>query len=73
MYLKRLLSAAVQEKRGHRESRLLENVDKMVLETNEQMLLTDFEAMARQLSDVKKRRKWSLLRFTPQGLAHIVV
>lgn len=57
-------SAALQEKRGHRESRLLENVNKMVLESNKQMLLTDFEAMTQHLSDVKKRRKSSLLRFT---------
>lgn len=50
-------SAAVQEKRGHRESRLLENINKMVLETNKQLQVTDFEAMAQQLTDVKKRRK----------------
>lgn len=50
-------SAAIQEKRGHRESRLLENINKMVLETNEQLQVTDFEVMAQQLTDVKKRRK----------------
>lgn len=41
-----------EEKRGHRESRLLENLKKMVPETNEQMLPTDLEGM---LSDVVKR------------------
>lgn len=64
----KLSSAAVKEKRGHRESRLLENVNKMVQETNEQMQLTNFEAMTQQLSDIKKRCKSSLLRFTPQTL-----
>ncbi|XP_051267068.1 biogenesis of lysosome-related organelles complex 1 subunit 5 [Dicentrarchus labrax] len=44
-----------EEKRGHRESRLLENLNKMVLETNEQMLPTSLEAIAQQLSDVTKR------------------
>lgn len=44
-----------EEKRGHRESRLLENLNKMVLETNEQMLPTDLEAMSQQLSDISKR------------------
>uniref|UniRef100_A0A3Q4API7 Biogenesis of lysosome-related organelles complex 1 subunit 5 n=1 Tax=Mola mola TaxID=94237 RepID=A0A3Q4API7_MOLML len=44
-----------EEKRGHRESRLLESVNKMVVETNEQMQLTDFETMIKQLSEVKKR------------------
>ncbi|XP_042366280.1 biogenesis of lysosome-related organelles complex 1 subunit 5 [Plectropomus leopardus] len=41
-----------EEKRGHRESRLLENLNKMVPEANEQMLPTDLEGM---LSDVVKR------------------
>ncbi|KAM9337685.1 biogenesis of lysosome-related organelles complex 1 subunit 5 [Symphorus nematophorus] len=44
-----------EEKRGHRESRLLENLNKMVLETNEQMLPTNLEGMSQQLSDVSKR------------------
>uniref|UniRef100_A0A3Q3W3X6 Biogenesis of lysosome-related organelles complex 1 subunit 5 n=1 Tax=Mola mola TaxID=94237 RepID=A0A3Q3W3X6_MOLML len=52
-----------EEKRGHRESRLLESVNKMVVETNEQMQLTDFETMIKQLSEVKKRCKSSHLRF----------
>ncbi|KAK5850141.1 hypothetical protein PBY51_014416 [Eleginops maclovinus] len=41
-----------EEKRGHRESRLLENLNKIVTETNEQMLPTDLEGM---LSNVVKR------------------
>ncbi|KAK9527920.1 hypothetical protein VZT92_014436 [Zoarces viviparus] len=41
-----------EEKRGHRESRLLENLNKIVPETNEQMLPTDFVGL---LSDVVKR------------------
>lgn len=41
-----------EEKRGHRESRLLENLNRMVPETNEQMLPTGLEDM---LSDVIKR------------------
>ncbi|XP_074478179.1 biogenesis of lysosome-related organelles complex 1 subunit 5 [Sebastes fasciatus] len=41
-----------EEKRGHRESRLLENLNKMVPETNEQMLPTDLEGM---MSDVVTR------------------
>ncbi|TDG97116.1 hypothetical protein EPR50_G00222990 [Perca flavescens] len=41
-----------EEKRGHRESRLLENLNKMVSETNEQILPTDLEGM---MSDVVKR------------------
>ncbi|KAL7373570.1 hypothetical protein ABVT39_009821 [Epinephelus coioides] len=40
------------EKRGHRESRLLENLNKVVPETNEQMLPADLGSM---LSDVVKR------------------
>ncbi|KAL7373571.1 hypothetical protein ABVT39_009821 [Epinephelus coioides] len=41
-----------EEKRGHRESRLLENLNKVVPETNEQMLPADLGSM---LSDVVKR------------------
>nr|XP_046227434.1 biogenesis of lysosome-related organelles complex 1 subunit 5 [Scatophagus argus] len=44
-----------EEKRGHRESRLLENLNKMVLETNEEMLPINLEALTQQLSDVSKR------------------
>lgn len=44
-----------EEKRGHRESRLLENLNKMVVETNEQMLPANLEGMNQQLSDVIKR------------------
>nr|XP_020470961.1 biogenesis of lysosome-related organelles complex 1 subunit 5 [Monopterus albus] len=44
-----------EEKRGHRESRLLENLNKAVVETNEHMQQTDFESMNQQLSDVIKR------------------
>lgn len=44
-----------EEKRGHRESRLLENLDKMVVETNEEMLPTNLEDITKQLSDVIKR------------------
>lgn len=49
-----------QEKRGHRESRLLENLDKMVLEATEQMQPTTLEGVNQQLSDVIKRCKFSL-------------
>lgn len=44
-----------EEKRGHRESRLLESLNKMVTETNEQMLPTSLEAVSQQLSDITKR------------------
>uniref|UniRef100_UPI0037E8AB0A biogenesis of lysosome-related organelles complex 1 subunit 5 n=1 Tax=Semicossyphus pulcher TaxID=241346 RepID=UPI0037E8AB0A len=44
-----------EEKRGHRESRLLENLNKMVMESNEQMLPTNLESITQQLSDVAKR------------------
>lgn len=44
-----------EEKRSYRESRLLENLNKMVHETNEQMLPADLENMNQQLSDVIKR------------------
>lgn len=50
---------AVKEKRGHRESRLLGNINKMLLETSEQMQLPNIEAMAQQLSEVNKRCKSS--------------
>lgn len=49
--------ADVQEKRGNTESRMLENINKMVLEINEELQLPDFEAMAQQLSEVKKCRE----------------
>lgn len=45
---------SIQEKHGHTDSRMLENINKMVLEINEQLQLPDFEAMAQQLSEVKK-------------------
>ncbi|XP_054621573.1 biogenesis of lysosome-related organelles complex 1 subunit 5 [Dunckerocampus dactyliophorus] len=41
-----------EEKRGHRESRLLENLHKMVQETNEQTLPADLEGIKQQLSNV---------------------
>lgn len=44
-----------EEKRGHREGRLLEGLNKMVLETNEQMLPPNLEDMNQKLSDVIKR------------------
>ncbi|XP_044033149.1 biogenesis of lysosome-related organelles complex 1 subunit 5 [Siniperca chuatsi] len=44
-----------EEKRGHRESRLLESLDKMVREANEQMLPTNLEDMNQQLCDITKR------------------
>ncbi|XP_034026950.1 biogenesis of lysosome-related organelles complex 1 subunit 5 [Thalassophryne amazonica] len=44
-----------EEKRGHRESRLLENVNKMVVETNKQMLPESLEGMNQQLSDILTR------------------
>lgn len=44
-----------EEKRGHRESRLLENLNKMVVETNEQMVPSNLDDMKQQLSDVIKR------------------
>lgn len=54
-----LSSAAVKEKRGYRESRLLENINKMVLEANGQMQLPNIEARAQQLSEINKRCKFS--------------
>ncbi|CAJ1082418.1 biogenesis of lysosome-related organelles complex 1 subunit 5 [Xyrichtys novacula] len=44
-----------EDKRGHRESRLLENLNKMVMETNEQTQPANLEAINQQLSDVAKR------------------
>ncbi|XP_041824879.1 biogenesis of lysosome-related organelles complex 1 subunit 5 [Melanotaenia boesemani] len=44
-----------EEKRGYRESRLLDNLNKMVHETNKQMLPTNVDDMNQQLSDVIKR------------------
>ncbi|XP_029935421.1 biogenesis of lysosome-related organelles complex 1 subunit 5 [Myripristis murdjan] len=44
-----------EEKRGYRESRLLENLNKMVVETNEQVLPKCSEAMHEQLCDVITR------------------
>lgn len=52
-----LFSAAVQEKRGYRESRLLENLNKMVLEANEKMLPENLQDINQQLSDVIARCK----------------
>ncbi|KAM4544069.1 biogenesis of lysosome-related organelles complex 1 subunit 5-like [Fundulus diaphanus] len=43
------------EKRGLRESRLLENLNKMVQEANEQMLPSNLEEMSQKLSDISKR------------------
>lgn len=51
----RYLVREFEEKRGHRESRLLENLNKMVLETNEQMLDTNLDGINQQLLDVTKR------------------
>ncbi|KAM6900530.1 biogenesis of lysosome-related organelles complex 1 subunit 5 [Xenentodon cancila] len=44
-----------EEKRGYRENRLLENLNKMVQETNEQMLPMNVEDVNQRLSDVVKR------------------
>ncbi|XP_037549788.1 biogenesis of lysosome-related organelles complex 1 subunit 5 [Nematolebias whitei] len=44
-----------EEKRGFRESRLLENLNKMVQESNEQMVLAVSEERSQQLSDIIKR------------------
>ncbi|XP_069007600.1 biogenesis of lysosome-related organelles complex 1 subunit 5 [Embiotoca jacksoni] len=44
-----------EEKRGHRESRLLESLNKNVLEANEQIQPTNIEDMNRQLTDIIKR------------------
>ncbi|KAF7667285.1 hypothetical protein LDENG_00067640 [Lucifuga dentata] len=44
-----------EEKRGHRESRLLENVNKTVVETNNQMLPTYLEGINEQMSNITAR------------------
>ncbi|CAN9506247.1 unnamed protein product [Ophioblennius macclurei] len=44
-----------EEKRGYREGRLLDNVNKMVLETKEQIIPTDLDTIDQQLSGVLKR------------------
>ncbi|XP_076017251.1 biogenesis of lysosome-related organelles complex 1 subunit 5 [Genypterus blacodes] len=44
-----------EEKRGHREPRLLENIDKLVLETNDQMLPSYAEGINEQLSNIVAR------------------
>ncbi|XP_035981099.1 biogenesis of lysosome-related organelles complex 1 subunit 5-like isoform X1 [Fundulus heteroclitus] len=44
-----------EEKRGLRECRLLENLNKMVQEANEQMLPSNLEEMSQKLSDISKR------------------
>ncbi|KAM9839380.1 biogenesis of lysosome-related organelles complex 1 subunit 5 [Aulostomus maculatus] len=44
-----------EEKRGNRETRLLENLNKMVMETNEQMHAANLEGVKQQLSDVITR------------------
>ncbi|XP_042255372.1 biogenesis of lysosome-related organelles complex 1 subunit 5 [Thunnus maccoyii] len=44
-----------EEKRGHRESRLLENLNKMVQDANEKMMPENLEDMNQQLSDVIAR------------------
>lgn len=44
-----------EEKRGHRESRLLDNLNKSVTETNEQLQNSNTEDIKQQLSDVIAR------------------
>lgn len=44
-----------EEKRGHRESRLLDNLNKSVTETNEQLQNSSSEDIKQQLSDVIAR------------------
>lgn len=51
----KLSPPVVQEKRGHRESRLLDNLNKSAMETNEQMPNTTLENIKQQLSDVIAR------------------
>ncbi|XP_029385309.1 biogenesis of lysosome-related organelles complex 1 subunit 5 [Echeneis naucrates] len=52
----RYFVAEFEEKRGHRESRLLENLNKMVAETNEQALPTNSEGENEGvMSDIIKR------------------
>lgn len=53
-----LCCVAVQEKRGHRESRLLENLNKMVEEANEEMLPANFATVNQDvMSNIIKRCK----------------
>ncbi|KAK7881592.1 hypothetical protein WMY93_030001 [Mugilogobius chulae] len=51
----RPLSMQRREKRGHRESRLLDNLNKSVTETNEQLQNSSSEDIKQQLSDVIAR------------------
>ncbi|KAM6971652.1 biogenesis of lysosome-related organelles complex 1 subunit 5 [Tautogolabrus adspersus] len=44
-----------EEKRGHRESRLLENLNKMVTENNDQLMPNNLESINQQLFDITKR------------------
>ncbi|XP_026148430.1 biogenesis of lysosome-related organelles complex 1 subunit 5 [Mastacembelus armatus] len=44
-----------EEKRGHRESRVLENINKMVMETNGQTEIANVDGISQQLSDIIKR------------------
>ncbi|XP_068200115.1 biogenesis of lysosome-related organelles complex 1 subunit 5 [Antennarius striatus] len=44
-----------EEKRGHREGRLLENLNKLVLETNEHMQPIHFEDINRKLCAITKK------------------
>lgn len=44
-----------EEKRGHRENRVLENLNKVVEETNEQIIPLSLEATNQQLSNIIKR------------------
>ncbi|XP_043961469.1 biogenesis of lysosome-related organelles complex 1 subunit 5-like [Gambusia affinis] len=46
-----------EEKRGLRETRLLENLNKTVQETNEQMVPANLQEMSQKLSDISKRCK----------------
>ncbi|XP_051910006.1 biogenesis of lysosome-related organelles complex 1 subunit 5 isoform X1 [Hippocampus zosterae] len=46
-----------EEKRAHRESRLLESLSKVVQEANEEVLPSDLEGVKRQLSNVIARLK----------------
>ncbi|XP_077411117.1 biogenesis of lysosome-related organelles complex 1 subunit 5 isoform X1 [Vanacampus margaritifer] len=46
-----------EEKRAHRESRLLESLNKVVQEANEEVLPSDLEGMKQQLSNVIARLK----------------
>ncbi|XP_057680597.1 biogenesis of lysosome-related organelles complex 1 subunit 5 [Corythoichthys intestinalis] len=46
-----------EEKRAHRDSRLLENLSKVVQEANDQVLPSDLDGVKQQLSDVIARLK----------------